>query len=138
MKNRFYVDTSVWSDYFGNRSDGIRPLGEFAFQFLRRCQKNKWAVLVSPEVEKELLAYYPKEQVDLVFSTFRDIIVKVSYSKEQISEAFSFWAGTRKEFPFSDILHSVIARDSHATLVCRDRHFFEMCLVDCVLPEEVD
>lgn len=138
MVQKFYLDTAIWRDYFEDRKDGIRPLGEFAFQLLKKCHQRKWIVLVSPEVEKELLAYYPRERVEQVFSSFKDIIVKVSYSKEQVSEALTFWVKTRKEFPFSDILHSVIARDNCATLVCRDRHFFEIKLADCVLPEEVD
>ncbi len=138
MLQKFYLDTAIWRDYFEDRKDGIRPLGEFAFQFLKKCQNRKWRVLVSPEVEKELLAYYPKERVEQVFSSFKDVIVKVSYSKEQVSEALSFWVKTRKEFPFSDVLHSVIARDNGARLVCRDRHLFEIDLADCVLPEEVD
>lgn len=137
-KKKFYLDTSIWRDYFEDRKDNLRPLGEFAFQLLKKCQQRKWVVIVSPEVEKELLAYYSEEQVGLTFSSFKDIILKVSYSKQQVSEALFFWAKTGKEFPFSDVLHSVIARDNHAVLVCRDKHFWEIKLVDCVLPEEVD
>ena len=132
------MDTAIWRDYFEDRKDNIRPLGEFAFQFLKKCQNREWVVLVSPEVEKELLTYYSKELVEQVFSSFKNIIVKVYYSKEQVSEALSFWVKTRKEFPFSDILHSVIARDNRARLVCRDRHLFKINLADCILPEEVD
>lgn len=31
-KKKFYVDTSVWRDYFEDRSDGIRPFGGVRIQ----------------------------------------------------------------------------------------------------------
>lgn len=138
LQKKFYLDTAIWRDYFEDRRDGVRPLGEFAFGFLKKCRQRKWIVLVSAEVEKELLAHCSKERVEDAFSNFSDIIAKVDCSKQQVSEALSFWAETRKEFPFSDILHSVIARDNCAVLVSRDAHFFEIKLVDCVFPEDVD
>jgi hypothetical protein len=135
---RFYLDTAIWRDYFEDRKDSIRPLGEFAFQFLKKCQLRKWIVFVSPEIEKELLTYYSKERLGQVFLSFKDIIVKIDYSKQQVSEALSFWSKTNRKFPFSGILHSIIARDKAAILVCRDAHFWEIKLADCILPEEID
>ncbi len=90
------------------------------------------------EVEKELLAYYSPARVAEVFSSFQDVIQKVEYSKEQVSEALSFWVKSNKQFPFSDILHSVIARDNNAVLVSRDRHFLEIDLAESVMPEDVN
>ncbi|HZX20503.1 MAG TPA: PIN domain-containing protein [archaeon] len=138
MARRFYPDTSVWRDYFEDRKDNVRPLGEFAFRFLRKCQENQWIILVSGEVEKELLAYYSQKRVEEIFSNFHDIIRNVEESRRQVSEAISFSRKTKKAFPFSDILHSIIARDNNAILVSRDRHFAEIGIVECVLPEEVD
>lgn len=134
---KFYVDTAVWRDYFEDRKDNVRPLGEFAFQFLKNCQETKWVVLVSMEVERELLVYYTRARVTEVFSSFQDIIQIVDHSKQQVSEALFFHAKTNRQFPFPDILHSIIARDNNAVLVSRDRHFSEIGLVECVLPEEV-
>ncbi|MFH1225236.1 MAG: type II toxin-antitoxin system VapC family toxin [Candidatus Diapherotrites archaeon] len=138
MQRKFYLDTSVWRDYFEDRKNCIRPLGDLAFQFLKMCRREKHIVLVSPIVEKELLNHYSAERVGQVFSSFIDIIVKVGYSETQLSEARSFWEKTGKEFPFSDVLHSVIARDCGAVLVCRDWHFREIKIADCSLPEEID
>ena len=137
MPKKFYLDTAIWRDYFEDRKDNIRPLGEFAFQFLKKCTERKWFVLVSSEIEKELLAHFSKEKVNEIFTGFQDIIIRVDYSKQQVSEALSFWVKTKKNFPFSDILHSIIARDNKAILVCRDKHFWAIGLADCILPEEV-
>ncbi|MFH1588190.1 MAG: hypothetical protein ABIA76_02540 [Candidatus Diapherotrites archaeon] len=138
MERKFYLDTAIWRDYFEDRSDGLRPLGEFAFQFLKKCWMRNWIVLVSSEVEKELLAYYSRKQVNEIFSEFKDVIVNVCLFKEQVSEAIAFWVKKGKAFPFSDVLHSVIARDCSTVLVCRDRHFWEINLVECAFPEEID
>ena len=138
MPQKFYLDTSIWRDYYEDRRDRIRPLGEFAFQFLKKCQERKAAIMVSSEVEKELLKYYSKERVLQVFSSFKDIIVKIDISKEQTQEALSFWVKTGKQFPFSDVLHSILARDNYAVLVCRDKHFWQIEIAECMMPEEID
>ena len=45
MAKKFYLDTAIWRDYFEDRGDGTRPIGEFAFQFLRnRAERNLWAL----------------------------------------------------------------------------------------------
>lgn len=137
MAQRFYLDTAVWRDYFEDRQDNIRPLGEFAFQFLKKCRERKDFVIVSIAVKKELRDYYSREKVTCVFSSFRGIIMDLGYSKEQSEEAFNFWVNSNKKFPFYDILHSIIARGSKAILITRDRHFEEIGIVKCCLPEEV-
>jgi len=137
MVQKFYLDTAIWRDYFEDRKDGIRPLGEFAFQFLKRCEERKDFVIVSTAVRKELLDYYSEERVNAVFSSFKDTIIDVEYSKGQAAEAFSFWVGHKKKFPLYDVLHSIIARDSCAVVIARDRHFEEIGIAEWRLPEEV-
>ncbi|MFA4907767.1 MAG: PIN domain-containing protein [archaeon] len=137
MQRRFYVDTSIWRDYFEDRNDGIRPLGEFAFGFLKKCRENGEFVIVSNAVKKELLDYLPKEKVSLIFSGFRDTIIEIDYSKKQAEEAFAFWINHKRRFPVFDVLHSIIARDNKAILVTRDRHFEEIGIAECRSPEEL-
>lgn len=137
MAKKFYLDTAIWRDYFEDRRDGIRPLGEFAFQFLKRCGERKDFIIVSSAVRKELLDYYSEERLRLVFSSFRQTIIEIDYSKKQAEEAFAFWMNHRKKFPLYDVLHSIIARDNRAIVIARDRHFEEIGLADCCLPEEV-
>ncbi len=137
MARKFYLDTAIWRDYFEDRGDGIRPLGEFAFQFLKRCEERKDSVIVSNAVRKELLDYYPEERIDQIFSSFITTIVEIDYSEEQAGEAFAFWIKNNKKFSYFDILHSIIARDSNALLIARDRHFEEIGIAECSLPENV-
>ena len=133
---KFYVDTSVWRDYFEDRVDNIRPLGEFAFQFLKKCRKRGATIIVSDIVIDELEKRMSKEQIEGLLSDFKEIIVIVNHTKEQIEEAFDFRRKSNYAFPLADILHSIIARDKSATVVTRDKHFEEIGLVKVNAPEE--
>lgn len=137
MSEKFYLDTAIWRDYFEDRKDGLRPLGEFAFQFLKNCEKHGCKVLYSNLVVQELRAHYSKERVAEVFSSFTHLLVEVQISDEQISEArkiVSSADGTH----LKDALHSVLARDNGAVMVTRDAHFdVLMDLVKVEKPEDI-
>jgi len=137
MKKKFYVDTCIWRDYFEDRKDNLKPLGEFAFQFLKYCENKGFFIIVSNAVKKELFDYYSEERLNQVFSSFKNLIIEISFSENQAKESFDFWENTDKKFPFFDILHSVIARDNKAILITRDRHFKEIKITECSLPEEI-
>ena len=134
---RFYLDTAIWRDYFEDRSDGVRPIGEFAFRFLKNCEMRCCMVLYSEVVVHELKRDYSDEKIMQVFSSFSHFIELVPVSAGQYSEAEKL-ARIKKESHTSDILHAVIARDSKAVLVTRDFHFETLRdIVDIKLPEEV-
>ena len=137
MAERVYLDTSIWRDYFEDRKDSIRPLGEFAFQFLKCCGAEGCLVLYSEFVVYELRKDYSEEEINLVFSSFMDFLVEVPISPAQHSEAGRL-AGQRTGSHKTDILHAILARDNKAVLVTRDAHFD--CLrdiVEIIAPEEI-
>lgn len=35
---KYYLDTCIWIDYWENRTDNLRPIGEFAFKFLNSLE----------------------------------------------------------------------------------------------------
>ena len=139
MQRMFYLDTAIWRDYFEDRKDNLRPLGEFAFQFLKACEKQGCEVLVSDIVILELEARLPKERVKEIFSSFTSIIRNVVASEVQVSEARKEWQKRNRALPFKDVLHAVIARDHCAVLVARDNHFFEFLssIVEVKKPEDI-
>ncbi|MFA4906798.1 MAG: hypothetical protein WC602_00820 [archaeon] len=131
------MDTAIWRDYFEDRKDGIRPLGEFAFQFLKNCEKKGCTVFYSEAIVHELRRDYSDEKIKLVFSSFKTFLVEVDISSEQYLEAKSL-AKQKKDSHEADILHAVLARDNEAILVTRDAHF--ECLrtvVEISKPEEI-
>ncbi|MFH1256103.1 MAG: PIN domain-containing protein [Candidatus Diapherotrites archaeon] len=139
MAKKFYLDTAIWRDYFEDRSDGLRPLGEFAFQFFRKCLESGAELLVSDTVIGELEAGLSKEQVREIFHPFEEIIRKVAANALQVSEARKEWLKRGKIAPFKDVLHASLARDNNAVLVARDRHFFDFLesLVEVKKPEDI-
>ena len=135
MKQRFYPDTSIWRDYFEDRGNGVRPLGEFAFQFLKECRKWKCQILYSEPVLFELKDF-PKQWVEEMFSSFRDLLVKVPVSEKQNMEARQI--AEKRLLPFNDVFHAIIARDNEAVMITRDRHFDELVdIVESKSPEDV-
>jgi predicted nucleic acid-binding protein len=43
-----------------------------------------------------------------------------------------------RQLPWSDVLHAVLARDNHATLITRDAHFQQLAdVVESLKPENV-
>ena len=131
------MDTSIWRDYFEDRKDNIKPLGEFAFQFLKNCERKNCKVLYSGLVVQELKSDYSKERVSEVFSSFRQFLVKVSISNEQIFEARKVSASI-KETHVKDVLHAVLARDNKAVMITRDKHFDALIgFVEVAKPEDI-
>lgn len=138
MHKKFYVDTSIWRDYFEDRKDNMKPLGEFAFQFLKKCLEERHEIIVSNQVIKELLSYYSIEKIEHTFLSFKEQIIFIENTESQIDEARKFLIKSNKSFPIGDILHSIIARDNNAILISRDYHFKEINIVECMAPEEID
>lgn len=137
MAEKFYLDTAIWRDYFEDRKDGIRPLGEFAFQFLKNCEKKACKVLYSSLVVQELKSDYSQERIAEVFSSFRHFLVDVPISNEQIAEARKI-ASSVKEAHLKDIMHAILARDNCAVMITRDKHFDAlMHLVEVSKPEDI-
>lgn len=113
----FYVDTSIWFDYIKDRRDGIRPLGEFAFQLFKRVRKEKHTILFSRLLRKEIsrrIDYGEFEKFVLNDLGKLNLIKEVQIAKEQIQEAEKI--SSVCEVPESDCLHAILARDNNAII----------------------
>ncbi len=132
---RFYIDTSIWIDFFEDRKDNLKPLGEFAFQFLKKCKKYKCKIIFSEPLIFELKKF-SEQWLNEIFSSFKELLAIVSISENQRSEAEQI--AKKRGLPFNDIFHAIIARDNNAIIISRDKHFEELSdLVECFAPEEV-
>ena len=124
--DKFYLDTSIWIDYYENRSDRFRQIGEWALQFLKIVIKNNWIVIYSELITYELLKIFSQEEIIKIFSILADrgLLKEVNINYIQRKEA----AILSKEInvPFGDALHAVLARDNKAILITRDKHFLEL------------
>ncbi|MFA5797486.1 MAG: PIN domain-containing protein [Candidatus Woesearchaeota archaeon] len=125
---KYYVDTCIWRDYWENRSDGLRPLGEFAFQFLKNLNRDD-VILVSDVVVDELLKYYDSKTIAEML-TITTQIIRVSISAEEYARAKLM--RNAPSIPLGDAMHQIIAEREHAIIVTRDKHF-----ISRRLPEEL-
>ena len=116
---KYYFDTSIWLDYFENRKDRFRPLGEWALALLAKIKAEKGKILVSDIVMDEL-----KDQnapVKEILGPFMEQIAAVEMNKEQYAEGKKISA--QRHVPKGDALHAIISRDCKCILISRDNHF---------------
>lgn len=120
---RYYFDTSIWWDFHENRVDRFRPLGEWAFELLKKIIREKDIVLYSKVIIEELLEYFSMEEINKMLSIVasKGLLEEVPISNEQKREAH-FLKG-QLNIPFGDCLHAILARDNFAIMVARDHHF---------------
>lgn len=136
---RFYVDPNSGLDFALNRSDGVRPLGEFAFQFFKKCIRNRWKVLYSNAVLSELGRKMSPEQIEercFKIISAQGLLMKVCHADRQVAEAKAI--SKNEKLPFIDTLHAIIARDNNAVIISRNFHFERLLKIAKVfLPEEI-
>ena len=138
MEQRYYLDTSIWRDYYENRSDSSKQLGRLALQFLLKIIKEDNLILYSDLVVQELMIKYSKEEISNILSIIYNLnlLVKISISKEQAKEAADLCR--KRNVPFADVLHAILARDNRAVMVTRDRHFQRLIdIADIKKPEDL-
>jgi len=135
---KFYLDTCIWRDYYENRSDKFRPLGEWAAELINRAKKGADFIIYSDAVIKELSNYYSPGEIQKILSIAKDrgFLIKANVAPWQCLEARK--VSTKRGVSFGDALHAIIARDNCAVLISRDKHFLELSDIAPVRkPEEL-
>lgn len=135
---KYYIDTSIWRDYYEDRKDKLRPLGEFAFKFFKYIKENKDKIVCSDLIIKELSIKYNEKDIKKIFEIIEDknLLLKIEYSDKQVKEAIIL--AKKLSIPKGDALHAVLARDNNAIMVTRDEHFNELTkIVTVKKPEDI-
>lgn len=136
MAERYYLDTSIWMDYFEERKDPSKNLGEIAFQLLYKLLASRSKILVSYFIFIEMEFYVSIDELRGIMRPFECILERVSVSVKQKEEAKML--AKERNIPQGDALHAILSRDNHAILVTRDKHFQllrDVC--EIVKPEEI-
>lgn len=136
MNEKYYLDTSIWMDYYEDRKDPSKDLGEFAFRLLQKLLIKKSTIVVSNFIQKELETMYSIDKIRGLTIHFDKIIEKANITDKQREEALKI--AKQRNIPRGDALHAILARDNNAILVSRDKHFQslkDICKV--VKPEEI-
>jgi predicted nucleic acid-binding protein len=120
---KYFVDTLIWRDYYENREDRFRPIGEWAFRFFKMAMEEESLIFISDFVEDELKKDYEDKQFQDVLSVIDNLnlLKKVNVTRDQFTEAGKL----RKDrnVPLGDALHAITARDIGAIIITRDHHF---------------
>lgn len=138
---KIYLDTSIYLDYWQNRADKMRPLGEFAFSLMKEAIKCRFLILISNEVLKELekVTGFSEEKVwNTILSSLKEAnkiaIVKINLNQIKESEKIA----KQKNIPKADALHAVLSRDNDAILISRDYHHDSVReIAEVMKPEEI-
>jgi len=121
MTQKYYLDTCIWRDYFENRSDNLRPLGDWAHTLIKKIRLESGLIIYSDLVEEELFTEFDEAEVKKIISIVpEENIIRINSSKKQFDEALSL--KKRQGVPVKDALHAILARDNGAIFVTRDKH----------------
>jgi len=121
---KYYLDTCIWRDYFENRNDRFRPLGEWAFMVIRQIINQGSLIVYSDVLDGELRQVYSDEEMLAKFSVVPSKLrIDVKITRHQFCEGLVI--SKKLGIPLKDALHSILARDHGAVLITRDKHFYE-------------
>ena len=136
MEEKYYLDTSIWMDYYEDRKDHSKDIGEFAFKLLCKLLASKSKVIVSTLLLRELEGSYTLDKVRGLMKPFEKLLEKISIEEIQIKEAKSI--SRERSLPFGDVLHAILARDNKSILISRDKHFQKLKdICEVLKPEEI-
>ena len=133
---RYYFDTSIWLDLFEKRE-------EFPYKFtsvqrlLKYIRLHNDKIVYSKAVIDELRKLgYSSFELGILFRRFRQLLIRVWQTKHHYGKAKDLAA--KRDIPFFDALHALLAREAKAILISRDKDFQR--LQDIVInkkPEEI-
>jgi len=136
MPEKYYLDTSIWIDYYENRSDNFRPLGDWAHKLLSLIDCNKDVLLISSLLMEELELHFSQKEVCSMLEPYKEIMTTIKVNQNQLAEARQ--KAKERDIPKADALHAIIARDNNAILITRDHHFEKLIdITRSCKPEEL-
>ena len=120
---KFYIDTSIWRDYYEDRRDKFNFFGEHAFKLFLQIKEREDIVVYSELVIKELKNDFDDSVIMEIFDIMKkeNLLEKTDINKSDVEEATKIYK--KLKIPFGDCLHAILARKHSAIMVTRDKHF---------------
>jgi predicted nucleic acid-binding protein len=119
-----YLDSNIYLDYWEDRRDTLKPLGEFAYSLLKRAVECEFTIIISDLVLAELGKVLGDEEITEVFSSLKESskLRTAHVRNSDVEEARSL--KRRYAAPLPDLIHFVFAvRNNAELLITRDAHF---------------
>lgn len=119
MEEDFYLDTSIWLDFYEKRSVN----GELALKLILKIINEDLKVGYSDLHIKEFKNLdYSQNEINSIFSIVKPNNIKhVHIYREQTEEAKKI--ARQRNVPRKDALHAILARNNNLQLISRDEHF---------------
>ena len=122
MEKLYYLDTSIWLDFFEQRDKPNLPKGEWAHVLIGKIIEGDGKILYSDSNLFEIKSSgYSIQDIHTLFRPLRSTLIFVRATKKQLGKAKDLAA--KRKIPKRDALHALISRDHNATLVTLDKHF---------------
>lgn len=118
----YYLDTSIWLDFFENRDEPNFPKGTWARELVNKIIKEVDKILFSDNNMLELINLgYSEFDIQELLQQLKSIIIFTESTEREIGKAKDL--AQKRDVPKRDALHALIARDNNAILITLDNHF---------------
>jgi len=121
----YYLDTSIWLDFFESRDEPHIPKGTWAKELIKKIIRDKSKILFSDNNMLELINIgYLKSEIKELLQPLGSRVIFIESTEKEISKAKDL--AQKRNVPKRDALHALIARDNNAMLITLDNHFKEL------------
>ena len=135
-----YIDTNVYIDYFLNRTDKLRPLGDFAFNLIKKIVIEEYKLIISDLVILELEHNGFEKQVKILLEKLKEnnnltFVTSIEEDNVKTNKIVK-----ERKTSFNDTKHAIISNRAKADyFVTRNIRDFENLndLVNPVYPESL-
>ncbi len=122
MTKNYYLDTSIWLDFFEDRDEPNFSKGKLTHKLLNKIIKEDSKIIYTNLIFKEMRDFgYTYFELKYLFKPFNKILIYTRPTKKQYGKAKDLAA--KRKVPLVDAIHALIARDNKAVLITRDHHF---------------
>ena len=122
---KLYLDADVWLNFWLDEMLGLLPASHYAEELLKKALKEKWTIVISEEVKKEIKrAGVSMEDLEEKLFDFRlgSILEEVEVEERDVEVARKI--SRERRLHASDAIHAALAIKSKAIFVTRNiKHF---------------
>jgi len=133
----FYLDTSIWLDFFENRDEPNLPKGTWARKLIKKIIREDGRIAYSDLTLIELgNTGYSVYDIENMFLPLKGNLIFVEFTKKQVGKSRDL--SLKRGIPKGDALHALIARDNNFILITLDKHFQELLdIIKPVKPQDI-
>jgi predicted nucleic acid-binding protein len=118
----YYLDTSIWLDLFEDRDELYLLKTNYAKELLNKIIKENSKIIFTNLIIDEMVDLgYSFYEIEQLFEPFKNILIQTDYFRTEFGKAKDL--AIKRDIPFVDALHAIIARKFKAILITRDHHF---------------